>query len=141
MESFFVFNRKAQCLLHIDWDEGLVHKNIDHEKDNIYGFLFVIRDFISSLAPFEGQIARSIKTNNFALHYFQTLTGYRFVCITKVDVVDVYDHLVTLYKEQFVPNVVLNPMYELNSNLDCIETGLFFNYVRDEFPSIVLGKT
>jgi hypothetical protein len=61
-----------------------------------------------------GQLT-SLTTTGYKMHFFQTVTGYMFVLLTGVTALSLRDKLQAFFNDAFLPNVVMNPLYELNT--------------------------
>ncbi|EDO07411.1 uncharacterized protein BBOV_IV010580 [Babesia bovis T2Bo] len=64
-------------------------------------------------------------TSDFKIHYFETLTGYKLVCITSPDVSSLELTLSAIYTDLIVKMVLYNPLYTvggmiINSEFDTI---------------------
>ncbi|KAK2195765.1 bifunctional Trafficking protein particle complex subunit/Longin-like domain superfamily [Babesia duncani] len=50
-------------------------------------------------------------TTNFKIHYLETITGYKLVCITSPDVSNLDVTLEAIYKELITNTILTNPLY------------------------------
>lgn len=134
--SFYLFDRHGTCLVYKSWARTLnVHKPEDDQK-TMFGMLFALRTFTIKLSPGQSApagVPRYFCTDSYALHYFETPTGLRFVLTTSKDfgAVDVARHLREIYSEVYVEFVTKNPLARRE---DPIKSPLFLNkldsYVR-----------
>lgn len=112
--SFYLFDRAGTCLYYRAWNrEHRALSPVDDEK-TMFGMLFALRTFTIKLAPSGGVgVPRYYATDCYALHYFETPTGLRFVLTTTKDFgsVDIARHLREIYSEIYVEFVVKNPLY------------------------------
>lgn len=65
--------------------------------------------------PVEG--LTSFKTPSYALHLFESPTGYRFVVTSDGSQGDLRPSLRHIYSEIFVPYVLRNPLYKMNTEV------------------------
>lgn len=101
----------------------------DHK--NMFGMLFALRNFSIKLSPdAESGIPSFFVTDVYALHYFETPTGLRFVLTTSNDFkeVDVSHALSQIYETVFIEYVVKNPLYTRGK---VIESELFITKLDD----------
>jgi trafficking protein particle complex subunit 1 len=114
VHSFYLFDRHGMCLCYREWSRTLkVHQPVDDQK-TMFGMLFALRNFSSKLSPTPANgLPKYYATDVYALHYFETPTGLRFVLTTSKDfgAVDVARHLREIYADVFVDFVVKNPLY------------------------------
>lgn len=59
------------------------------------------------------------RTGSYTLHLYETPTGYRFVMLSDNDISDLKPQLRQIYSDIFVPYVIKNPLYKLNSPIEC----------------------
>lgn len=112
--SFYLFDRCGQCLTYTQWKRPQQVHNADDDQKTMFGMLFALRNFSSKLAPDSTSgLPRYFVTDLYALHYFETPTGFRFVLTTSSDFgdVDVAKHLSEIYANIFVQYVINNPLY------------------------------
>lgn len=114
---FYLFDRRGVCLCYREWARAQsVHTREDDQK-TMFGMLFALRNFAAKLAPAGVSPAdaapRLFKTDVYALHYFETPTGLRFVLTTSRDAgaPDIVDRLRDIYADIFVEYVIRNPLY------------------------------
>jgi trafficking protein particle complex subunit 1 len=114
VHSFYLFDRSGTCLCYREWSRTLkVHRPVDDQK-TMFGMLFALRNFSIKLSPTAANgLPKYYATDVYALHYFETPTGLRFVLTTSRDfgAVDIARHLREIYSDVFVDYVVKNPLY------------------------------
>lgn len=59
----------------------------------------------------------SFNTPLYKLHYFETLTAYKFVMITHKSIPNLSNFLKDLYKSIFIDFILLNPMYNVGDEI------------------------
>lgn len=66
----------------------------------MYGMLFSVKSFVSKISPLDPKCGFLFyKTNKYALHYYESLTGVKFILNTDISIKNVRDLLQQLYKE------------------------------------------
>ena len=112
--SFYLFNRDGTCLCYREWQRPKKVLDNFHDQKNMFGMLFALRGFAMKLCQDDAAgIPKYFVTDVYALHYFQTPTGLRFVLTTSRDFrsVNVTKHLAEIYSRVYVEFVVKNPLY------------------------------
>lgn len=126
--------------------------------------LFSLKEVVARLSPTGSDNLHVIKTSNFILHHFQSLTGFVFVINTKADVpgkfyyiwgwylmidkshgtfcacaIDLYANLQHIYSNIFIEYVAKNPLYHFNGE-DPIDNPLFATKVEEYLMSLPVPK-
>ena len=73
---------------------------------------------------------KSLKTDSFVLHHFQSSSGIMFVMNSDVDSPDLQSYLQNIYTHVFVECVTRNPLYRYLPN-DSINCPLFDEKLRE----------
>ncbi|CDR94531.1 Trafficking protein particle complex subunit 1 [Babesia bigemina] len=60
-------------------------------------------------------------TSTFKIHYFETITGYKLVCITSPEVANLELTMSAIYTDLLVTMVLSNPLYTVGGVIDCPE--------------------
>ena len=60
----------------------------------------------------------SLSCSGYKMHFYQALTGYMFVILTQPNCPNLRDKLKNFLNQVFLPNVVMNPLYELNQTIN-----------------------
>lgn len=134
--SFYLFDRLGTCLFYRSWSRTLHIHGPEDDQATMFGMLFALRTFALKLSPGAAPsgVPRYFATDAYALHYFETPTGLRFVLTTSKDfgAVDVARHLREIYAEVYVEFVTKNPLARRE---DPIQSSLFSSkldaYVRN----------
>ncbi len=112
--SFYLFDRHGTCLVYREWKRSVKAEDADDDQKNMFGMLFALRNFSMKLSPKPAAgMPRFFITDVYALHYFETPTGLRFVLSTTRDFggIDVTRHLREIYSEVYVEYAIKNPLY------------------------------
>lgn len=113
--SFYLFDRSGSCLLYREWHRKLKSCEASDDQKNMFGMLFALRNLTAKLSPQQQQstLPKYFITDVYALHYFETPTGLRFVLTTSPDFgnVDISHFLSNVYENAFVHFVLHNPLY------------------------------
>mmetsp|Transcript_22951 Transcript_22951/g.91820 ORF Transcript_22951/g.91820 Transcript_22951/m.91820 type:complete len:142 (+) Transcript_22951:66-491(+) len=120
VHCFYLFNRDGVCLHYAEWNRGRKVKNFDEHCKLMFGMLFELKNFCTKLSPRDAaNPPKYYVTPYYALHYFDTSTGLRFILLTTPDFgnSDVARVLRRLYGEVYLDYVAKNPLYEPGSQI------------------------
>lgn len=96
----------------------------------MYGMLYSLKSFVERISPTDTKEGfLYFKTSKYALNYFETPTGLKFILNTDIASPNVRDLLQQIYSQIYVEYVVKNPMCALD---EPIQTELFKSKL-DEF--------
>ena len=127
---FYILSRQGDQLYYRE-HASRTKAGLQDESKLVFGLLFSLKHLAATL--FEGeQRVRTLTTKTFALHEYETLTGYRFVLCTSLqaDQAKVHAQLEHFYVELFCTKVMQNPAYEVGSKIqsdsfDALVDGFF----------------
>lgn len=112
--SFYLFDRAGTCLVYREWKRTMKLADASDDQKNMFGMLFALRNFSQKLSPTpDAGMPHFFITDVYALHYFETPTGLRFVLVTSREFGgrDVVRHLREIYSDIYVEYAVKNPLY------------------------------
>lgn len=118
--SFYLFDRTGNCLCYRDWQRTRPPLDRSDDQKNMFGMLFALRNFSIKLSPDPAKgVPTYFVTDVFALHYFETPSGLRFVLTTSSNFgnIDIAKSLQEIYDSIYVEYVAKNPLYVRGSEI------------------------
>jgi hypothetical protein len=110
--AFYLFDRQGNCLCYREWSRPKLMKDATQDQKNTFGLLFALKNFCQKLSPTQpGGIVKNYSTDVYSLHYFESLTGLRFVLLTSRGSRDLSGVLRDIYLNVYVDTVIRNPLY------------------------------
>lgn len=116
--ALYIFTRGGECVYVRKWnkDRQRRHRQLDHEKKNLFGLLFSLKQFANALTPAalgetENETFHSFQTDEYKLHYLETLSGLRFVMLTDRAVGRATDALRAVYR-LYADTWARSPLFE-----------------------------
>ena len=132
---FYLFDRTGTCLCYREWKRPRPVQDAGDDQKNMFGMLFALRNFSIKLSPDPNNgVPNYFITDVYALHYFETPSGLRFVLTTSNDFgsIDVVKNLREIYSDVYVEYAIKNPLYRRGTE---IKSKLFLSkldsYVKD----------
>lgn len=83
--NLYIYNRKGKCLYYKEWNRPLntLADDLDEERKLMFGMLFSLKDLTTKMSPGpSSEGLHVIKTDAFALHHFQSLSGMLIILNT-----------------------------------------------------------
>lgn len=134
--SLSVFSRKGVCVFYWEWNKPPSDaQKVAEDQHLLHGMLFSMKLFVAQMAPPSAAAApeptqfRCYRTDTYALHYFESATGVKFVAVTDPAAPDLADDLATLFRTVYVEYVAKNP-YLLADDTKPIACDLFVAHVQ-----------
>ncbi|KAH7339897.1 snare-like protein [Rhizoctonia solani] len=87
----------------------------DEEAKLVYGVLLSLRHMVQKLSGRSDEAFSSYTTATYKLHYFETMSGYKFIMLTDPSVDALRFILRQIYTGPFIEHVVRNPLADLDS--------------------------
>ncbi|XP_059478095.1 trafficking protein particle complex subunit 1 [Neocloeon triangulifer] len=113
--NLYIFNNSGTLLHYAEWNRtkqsGITR---EHEAKLMYGMLFSIKSFVAKMSLTDTKDGfLCYRTNKYALHFYETPTGNKFVLNTDATAGRMTDFLKNLNSQIFVEYVVKNPTIDL----------------------------
>mmetsp|Transcript_3091 Transcript_3091/g.5447 ORF Transcript_3091/g.5447 Transcript_3091/m.5447 type:complete len:152 (+) Transcript_3091:60-515(+) len=140
----YIFDRNGNCLLYREWNRTRLRVDIAGEEKNLYGMLFALCNFCRQLSGHDSTSSglHFYETGSYALHYYQTLTGLRFIMMTnpKIANFDVVQTLKHIYESIYVQYTSLNAFYTHNTSVsnqsNCAENSELIKHLDSHIKSL-----
>ncbi|QRV94343.1 transport protein particle subunit bet5 [Ceratobasidium sp. AG-Ba] len=97
----------------------------DEEAKLVYGVLLSLRHMVQKLSGRPDEAFSSYTTSTYKLHYFETMSGYKFIMLTDPSADAMRFILRQIYTGPFIEHVVRNPLSELDSRTRGIDNPHF----------------
>jgi len=117
--TLHIFNRQGTCLYYREFPKdgrpvpaASNGGDLKSHHKLMFGFLFSLKQLVGKITPRKGGGFYACSTNAFKLHYFETLSGHRFVLLTDLAAGDMREQLRNIYSQIFVECLVKNPLWQ-----------------------------
>jgi hypothetical protein len=118
--SLLIYSTHVEtCIFHHDWQATGDSTQRDDVERLVFGLQYSLRRTAAKMSP-NGKpgLLSSLTTSGYKMHFFQTVTGYMFVLLTGTGAANLRGKFQSFFNDVFLPNVVMNPLYELNTQID-----------------------
>jgi hypothetical protein len=118
--SLLIFSTHVEtCIYHKEWQSNPDTQTKDDVERLLFGLVYSLRRTAAKMSPKDkpGQLT-SLTTTGYKMHFFQTVTGFMFVLLTGFTNLNLREKLQTFFSDVFLPNVVMNPLYEVNTPIN-----------------------
>lgn len=145
VKEFFIFNRDATCIYHIDLQENVVinkavnvvtDKKLEFKYKDIYGLLFSMRNFMKKFSTNKESTHRdnfkSFSTSQYKLHYLELINGLRLIILSSPTKADYSGFLKEIYKKYYCNLISSNLFFDKNSYINnSLFNELLINYLNE----------
>uniref|UniRef100_A0A7S4P1M2 Trafficking protein particle complex subunit n=1 Tax=Paramoeba aestuarina TaxID=180227 RepID=A0A7S4P1M2_9EUKA len=138
MEVFnlFIFNRRGDCLFYQQWDRTNAPLSLAEEQKLMFGLIYSLKSFVSKSSPQTGDTFKYYKTSTYKLHFFESLTGIKFILLTEPGAGDLSATLKEIYNN-YVRFCTKNPLYKIGDPIKC---DLFSQSLQAQIQKLKSGK-
>ena len=119
--SLLVYStRTTDCIYHKEWQAIQPDTATMEDRERLlFGLLFSLRRTATKMSPKDKPgMFSNLTASGYKLHFYQTITGYMFVLLTPSNAKNLRNKLIQFYSQCFLPNVVMNPLYDLDTKID-----------------------
>ncbi|KAH0794821.1 trafficking protein particle complex subunit 1 [Histomonas meleagridis] len=103
------------CLYHKVWNQDASTASKEDRESLLFGLLFSLNRTALKMSPKDKPgLPSSLTTSKYKMHIYQTVTGYTFVILTSQNAPNLREKLRSFFTQVFLPNVIMNPTYELD---------------------------
>ncbi|XP_067005404.1 trafficking protein particle complex subunit 1 [Anabrus simplex] len=115
VHNLYIFDRYGTLLYYSEWNR-LKQSGITREEEAklMYGMLYSLKSFVGKISPLDTKEGfLYYKTSKYALHYFETPSGLKFILNTDTSAQNARELLQQIYSQIYVEYVVKNPACSL----------------------------
>lgn len=130
IHAFYIFDRHCLCIYsreynHTQPSQGSVNQNNDSDMAKLlFGIVYSLKNLSAKLGPAspEDSLAeslfpastnalRSFSTGKYRVHFYESLSNFKFTLVTDLEVDNLQPQLWDLYSEIFVKQVLQNALF------------------------------
>jgi hypothetical protein len=118
--SLLVFSTHVDhCIYHREWKAEPETGSKEDRERLLFGLQYSLHRTALYMSPKDkpGMLS-SLTTSGYKIHFFETVTGYVFLLLTNPGQPNLRDKMRSFFTHVFLPNVVMNPLYELNTKIE-----------------------
>ncbi|KAK3828136.1 MAG: TRAPP complex subunit bet5 [Benniella sp.] len=93
-----------------------MNMSLEEEGKLVYGVVYSLRNLVKKLGTSHQEGFIAYKTSHYKLHFFETLTGLKFVLNSDPGVESLQSALRQIYTQLYVEHVVKNPLASASMN-------------------------
>ena len=83
-----------------------------HSLHLLLGIASALQNLAAGMGPQSSRHFTSFSTGEYKVHIFESETGFKFLLFTSPDQRDLREELRVIYRDCFVPFVLLNPLHD-----------------------------
>jgi hypothetical protein len=104
------------CIYHKEWNSVPESATKEDRERLLFGVQFSLRRTAGYMSP-PGKpgMLSTLTTSGYKIHFYETSTGYVFLLLTQATCPNFREKLRSFFTQVFLPYVVLNPLYELDT--------------------------
>ncbi|KAF2077815.1 hypothetical protein CYY_000860 [Polysphondylium violaceum] len=128
--NIYIFNKEGVCIYFEEWNKKKGSANTAEDQKLLFGMLYSLKAFISTSSPKPIDPKTGFhcyKTSSYKLHFYETLSGTKFIIMTDPNTPDLREDLKKIYSNIFVEYVIKNPVYQPNTAIKC---DMFINHLN-----------
>lgn len=117
IHGFYIFDRHCSCIYLREFGKtanspGSINSNNDSDMAKLlFGMIFSLKNISKKLGEeIDHNQLRSFSTGNYRVHFFETLTNFKFVLVSDLEVDNLQKQLQELHANIFVKTVVFNAL-------------------------------
>ena len=111
--------RCTEFIYHKGWECAPEQGTEEDRLKLLFGALLPLRRTAEKMSPRDqiGQLC-GYTTSSYKMHFYMAPSGYMFVLITSRDTKNLRESLANFFQKVFIPTVVFNPLYELDTKIN-----------------------
>lgn len=112
--SFSIFDRHCSCIYNRDFQHDTTNKsNQSNSSQLLFGILYSLKTISLKLIDLEDSLPNTLKSftlGQYRVHYFESLTGLKFILVSDLAIDNLQSVLWELYSKYYLKNVVQNSL-------------------------------